>query len=178
MGLGLGSGRDGFSERSIELKPNYVIAHQWYSEFLGVMGRHEDRHRRERAPATNSRSARPGRIASLRTALCGRVNTTPRRSSELEKTDALFPILRSSRERATLLSLAHAYWLNSMRRRGRSKSAAEKTRAGDRSSYIAKARWENPSKPSAVIDAFDELSDQYKIPLLPRLRTTSLLTAT
>ena len=28
--------------KAIELKPNYVIAHQWYSEFLGVMGRHEE----------------------------------------------------------------------------------------------------------------------------------------
>lgn len=29
-------------KRSIELAPNYSTAHQWYSEFLSIMGRHEE----------------------------------------------------------------------------------------------------------------------------------------
>jgi tetratricopeptide (TPR) repeat protein len=28
--------------KAIELDPDYVVAHQWYSEFLGVMGRHDE----------------------------------------------------------------------------------------------------------------------------------------
>ncbi len=139
--------------KAIELKPNYVIAHQWYSEFLGVMGRHEE----GIAESVRALELEPGSALQNRELANSfmRAGQYAEAVVQLEKTDALDPS-----HSATLLSLAHAYWLNSMPDEAIEVGSREDARWRQFYTLLAMGK---PVEASAVIDAFDELSDQYKI---------------
>ena len=139
--------------KAIELKPNYVVAHQWYAEFLGVMGRHEE------GIAENMRAVElePASVLQTRELANSYMRTGQYAEAivQLEKTDELDPS-----HSATLVSLAHAYWLSGMPDEAIAVASREDARWRRFFTLLGEGKNEEAS---AVIDAFDELSDQYKI---------------
>ena len=91
--------------KAIELDPDYVVAHQWYSEFLGVMGRHDESIAESmRAVELEPTSALQIRELAASYRQAGRYSEA---IDTLKKTDELHyshPL--------TLNYLAEAYWLS------------------------------------------------------------------
>ncbi|TDI45391.1 MAG: protein kinase [Acidobacteria bacterium] len=139
--------------KAIELKPNYVVAHQWYAEFLVVTGRHEE------GIAENMRAIELEPASSLQNRELAnsymRTGQYAEAIVQLKKTDELDPS-----HSATLVSLAQAYWLNGMPDEAIAVASREDARW--RQFYTLLAEKKN-EEASAVIDAFEELTDQNKI---------------
>ncbi len=93
--------------KAIELDPDYVVAHQWYSEFLGVMGRHDE------SIAESMRAVELEPTSALQVRELANSYLQEGRYGEaivqLKKADELFYSHPS-----TMNSLAQAYWLSGM----------------------------------------------------------------
>jgi len=138
--------------KAIELKPNYVVAHQWYSEFLGAMGRHEE------GIAEGMRAVELGPASALQNRELAnsymQAGQYAQAVLQLKNTDTLDPSHSS-----TLVALAHAYWLSGMPDEAIEVGGREDARW--RQFYTLLAEGHN-DEASAVIDAFEELIDQDK----------------
>ena len=94
--------------KAIELDPDYVVAHQWYSEFLSVMGRHDESIAEStRAVALEPTSALQVRELARSFSQAGRFAEA---IEQLKKTDELVYSHPS-----TMNDLAVNYWLSGMR---------------------------------------------------------------
>jgi tetratricopeptide (TPR) repeat protein len=139
--------------KAIELKPNYVVAHQWYAEFLVVTGRHEE------GIAENRRAIELEPASSLQNRELAnsymRTGQYAEAIVQLKKTDELDPS-----HSATLVSLAQAYWLNGMPDEAIAVASREDARWTQFYTFLAD---EKNDEASAVMVAFEEITDQAKI---------------
>ena len=94
--------------KAIELDPDYVVAHQWYSEFLGVMGRHDE------SIAESMRAVELEPTADLQVRELARsfwqAGRYPEAIEQLKKADELVYSHPS-----TMNLLTQSYWLSGMR---------------------------------------------------------------
>ncbi len=141
--------------KAIELKPNYVVAHQWYSEFLGVMNRH-DEGIAEGKRAVELEPTSPLQIRELANSYrqAGRYPEAIEHYKKTEELDPSHPIIR--------LQLALMYWLNNMP----NEAVSAVDRADERWGrfYQLLAQGKN-SEAVTSLESFgeDELSDQNRI---------------
>ena len=138
--------------KAIELDPDYVVAHQWYSEFLGVMGRHDEGIAESmRAVELQPTSALQVRELANSYLQAGRYADAIEQLKKTEEFDYSHP--------STLNSLAQAYWLSGMPEEAIVAAYRRDERWGRFYELMAEAK---PKEALASLESFaeDELVDQ------------------
>lgn len=145
--------------RAIELKPNYVVAHQWYSEFLGAMGRHDEGIAESlRAVELDPTSPLQYRELANSYANAGRFREA---IDTLETADELDPD-----HPATLDQAARAYWASGMHAAAIEAASREDERKGELYRLLSVGK---NSELVALVESFegnDVVNDQLRIFLL------------
>jgi serine/threonine protein kinase len=140
--------------RAIELGPDYPVAHQWYSEFLMVMGRDED----ALVQARQALALEPGSpILSRELAFrLFQAERYPEAIAQFQATLELDPAYSSTRA-----LLADAYWENGMREEAAAQAELADESRGRLYRLMADGKWEETR---AFLDSLSR--DEFTVTML------------